>query len=416
MLNRKTYLRRLCEKLLREANEARENPFSEGDMALHQFTPDVPFNVKTTAVIYDCKKFFDMSVENGPTEGPFDDDLTMTWIYQTSIIGFLQQEKDGTTLRTGPDEKQKFKGDVSKMKANNEKIVKAFDIPEKIFNKSSNVAAQNWYFDKSSSWDGEEPAGDKSSGSDDSSKKKAQEDDIAFFYQNDGGTITSVAYDATSFLNSMKEAIKRGENVGKFVRYNTSASILGMIQLKEPGSYGKCNDAWEVKKSAGEGYGKLVYGMGYHVSGEVGSGWLMPDRKTISDKARNAWRSVRKKSKGKPLDNIKHDKDNFVSDKFHDEYHTEDKSDDCITWPISPSSPGKYAINSDDDGGVEDAETQDAVNRAYAMGDMGYDFSKFSAKHENVIENLEKLGIKRDSIEGAFLDSALAKFGSDFVG
>ena len=226
------------------------------------------------------------------------------------------------------------------------------------------------------------------------------ESDIAFVYKLDSNSGVGVAYSPKAIIDGM-EKINAREEVQSLVRKDMEKiifnSILGYIRIKKAPM--GCNGAWEVKSSAAKnkGLGKLVYGMGYHMSAEAGSGFLMPDREALSDKAREAWRKVRKKSAGKTLDNIKHPQeyafvqkhlDNpFNHDPFHDKYHTEETSDDCITWPVAKNDPGGMA---EVEIGVEDEETQDAVNRAYAMGDMGYDFGTMNSIHNQMIDFMAK--------------------------
>lgn len=66
---------------------------------------------------------------------------------------------------------------------------------------------------------------------------------------------------------------------------------------------GKAFGSWQVYNAAGEGYGKILYGMGYALSP---SGLLMPDRLSVSPKAANAWykASQDKKRKAYKLDNL----------------------------------------------------------------------------------------------------------------
>jgi len=420
MLNRKTYLKRLCEKLLREADGTRENPFSEGDMALHQFTPDINYKERIAGTVYDCKKFFDMYMENAPAEGDIDD-LTLTWIYQTSMEGIVQPMKKGGILHTSPDKKKKLPADLTDMKSNNEKLMKALKLPGDLFKQSADTATQNWFYEKGD-WGYEEARPEpkeeeqykEPSAEDFKPTGKASEEDIAFYSTPlGGGEMLGIVYDATNVSSRLKEVSRGGKNPKSVLPDVCQASILGMIMIKRPDpKKGKCNGAWEVKQSAGPGYGKLVYAMGYHMSGQEGSGWLMPDREGLSSPARGAWKGVRKKGgKSKPLDNINHKDPDFKSDAFHDEHHTDDPSDDCVTWPVGEA--GSMAVNDGRDGGVEDAETQDAVNRAYALGDMGYDFKGLEARHADTLSLLDELNVPKDNFEKIITYLGREKFGSE---
>ena len=175
-------------------------------------------------------------------------------------------------------------------------------------------------------------------------------------------------------------------------------SIIAYISISEPSTDAKCNDAWEVNFSAGPGQGKLTYAMGYHLSP---TGRLIPDRKTLSDDAVNSWKKVRSKSEGIPLDDQDH-----KSDQFHDKYHTEDPTDDCLTYPIKDTK--KIDKINRRTAGV-DFETADAVNRSYEMGDMGYDFDMMSSVHESTIEKIKTFGFRKETFMD-FLESSASMF------
>ena len=232
--------------------------------------------------------------------------------------------------------------------------------------------------------------------------------DVGFVYKMSSEQGTGVAYNPKIIIDSLIDASSEYVKPIDFysLRDFCQSSVLAFIDIKKPKL--PCNGAWEVKASAAryQGEGKLAYAMGYHLSSLGGSGLLMPDRKGLSPYAREAWRKVRKKSAGKTLDNIrhpqKHASDEFNSDPFHDMYHTEETSDDCETWSVS------YRVLSSDFAsqrhGVEDEETQDAVNRTYAMGDMGYDFESMKRIHAEstrfIIDNFNFIAdLKEDALE-----------------
>ena len=85
-----------------------------------------------------------------------------------------------------------------------------------------------------------------------------------------------------------------------------------------------------------------------------------------------------------------------------------------IAKPGPCHPPGKHRVLDGDFAsqhrGVEDEETQDAVNRTYAMGDMGYDFESMKRIHAestrfiidnfNFVAKLDENAIEKALIHG----------------
>lgn len=168
-------------------------------------------------------------------------------------------------------------------------------------------------------------------------------------------------------------------------------AIVGMILIAP--SSGPCAGAWEVKHSAGPGYGKLVYSMGYHMAP---NGRLIADRSSLSSDAQDAWLKVRKKSEGIPLDDM------YAPD---DEKKTSDESDDCELWRVSSTGKKGKATTST---GVADEKTADAVNRAYSMGDGGFNFKAMQKASDSFLADL--------SLDESFLDDTFVECGRGFFG
>ena len=95
-------------------------------------------------------------------------------------------------------------------------------------------------------------------------------------------TITNPKVDSLTYKNILVDKVIKG--------------VIRLAASSQP-----CNDAWEVTTSAGPGYGKLIYGVGFALAP---NGRLMPDRMSVSSSASAGWarqfNSPRKKFK---LDN-----------------------------------------------------------------------------------------------------------------
>ena len=215
------------------------------------------------------------------------------------------------------------------------------------------------------------------------SKKNVPIENLALF-RNTSATETTEGerlggvYDATvveNFLNSeLFDELSEDEREQELLDTIYSAAVA-VIQIAHSGEqgYGNCRDAWIVHAAAGPGYGKLVYSVGYELSS---SGKLIPDRRSLTSDAINAWMKVKQKSEGEPLDDIENPK-------------TPDKSDDCVVWPVTKGMKSKNKLS--DGLGKEYA---DVVNRAYALGNTEYDTGQMIARDFDVARIAEKKGMK----------------------
>lgn len=195
------------------------------------------------------------------------------------------------------------------------------------------------------------------------------------YVKYEGVTRTAIAYDADKLVSLLAG---ESEIASSHLESCIIDCTLGTIMIREtPKIKGPCAGAWEVIGSAGRGYGKLVYAMGYFMSP---TGRLIPDRSSLTQDAILAWATVNR-SAGIPLDDKTHP--DSGREPFHDLYHTEDPSDDCLIY--NTGAPGE--IKSRNVRGVDrlDPVYVDAVNRAYAMGTMGYDVKGMVASHERFL-------------------------------
>jgi hypothetical protein len=145
-----------------------------------------------------------------------------------------------------------------------------------------------------------------------------------FITTSEEGYKTAVIYDSALALNP------GGTNPiwMKSEAFLGTQLVKGLIAIQP--AENPCWGAYEVKISAGPGLGKLVYGVGYAMSP---SRILIPDRKLVSDKAREAWGKVYAKPQVK---------------KFHldnkNVRRTPEPEDDCeVHNPDDPNNPLNYA-------------------------------------------------------------------------
>jgi hypothetical protein len=125
-------------------------------------------------------------------------------------------------------------------------------------------------------------------------------------------------YDTSKALLMLPKLIKKGAS-----NLDAHRIIRGYTSIKQPSE--PCNGAWEVKGSAGPGYGKLVYGVAYAASP---TGILMSDRKSVSEPAQAGWKRARDQRISKELDDFEEPK-------------TPDPSDDCEVY----KAPGREFLN-----------------------------------------------------------------------
>jgi hypothetical protein len=110
----------------------------------------------------------------------------------------------------------------------------------------------------------------------------------------------AVLVDTKKFDEEFKKAKKSNKLFTDLdaVKIAARSSVVGYISVGPP-LRGSAWGAWEVTRSAGRGYGKIVYGMGYALSPR---GLLIPDRTSVSDDARSAWEKASKTRDSLQLD------------------------------------------------------------------------------------------------------------------
>jgi hypothetical protein len=156
-------------------------------------------------------------------------------------------------------------------------------------------------------------------------------------------------------------------------KYFADNILRGFIDIGVPrrsdvtDKVGKCNGAWEVYHSAGPGYGKIVYGMGYALSP---SGRLIPDRSSVSSDAFKGWTGAFNSSRPRiPLDDIEHQ-----HQLPGNEYHTDDPSDDCSVYDLTDIDGGDVTV----------------LNQAYdSEGWERTELDDLGGYHDENIQNLE---------------------------
>ena len=239
-----------------------------------------------------------------------------------------------------------------------------------------------------------------------SSASVYKKDHVAFCYIDEGSVgKTGVAY-RVDLLDYMLSAKQSGDP--KYVEMELENmivdSMVATVTIGKPAtisaSAGKCNGAWSISSVAGPG--KLAYGMGYFMSP---TGKLIPDRSSLTTKAKEAWIGVHTmtagtKDEGETLDDQEHpDKG---QDSFHDAHHTpDDDSDDCVTW--STYEVGPFAA--------------DALNRSYSLLQRSrkeYNFEKMIMTHEQFVNNLSKYGISPTDFEENMLFASSTFFMNNY--
>lgn len=96
-------------------------------------------------------------------------------------------------------------------------------------------------------------------------------------------SFSATLYNPNRLLADLR-AVKGGLASDDILFDACSRAVVGEITIEEPND--PCLGAWYVGTIAGEGYGKILYGLGYALSPE---GILMPDREAVSHKAYRAW-------------------------------------------------------------------------------------------------------------------------------
>jgi len=189
-------------------------------------------------------------------------------------------------------------------------------------------------------------------------------------------------------LSAFKEAMKEIEEIkGKktlitpldVAKFAARESIVGYISVGPP-THGKAYGAWEVTRSAGPGYGKLLYAIGYALSP---NGLLMPDRSSVSSSARKGWEKA---------------------SKTHE------------TLPLDPLPPENKTATKEDDSEVHDEEGYEFLDRVYkAQGwEKGTVDQLIAAGNSLEASLAKKFKGKTDSIIGRFLSAGTSLFSKHY--
>jgi len=201
--------------------------------------------------------------------------------------------------------------------------------------------------------------------------------------------MTATLYRQNELLNSLRAHSRIGIKLKGWALTSTcSDAIVGHITVKKPTE--PCAGAWEVILSAGEDYGKILYGLGYAMSPK---GILMSDRSTVSQKAYGGWMKQKGKRNAIELDDI---------DLPPERQKTpDDPSDDCV-------------LHNNDDG---DCGNRDTSPLNYAYEALGWEKGMLKAlkeEHEAMALQLYKFDIERSEIERALSEASFEFFRSSY--
>ena len=180
------------------------------------------------------------------------------------------------------------------------------------------------------------------------------------------------AFNAALKANKAKSSLFTSLDVAKFA---AGESVVGYISVGPP-LHGKAWGAWEVTRAAGKGYGKIIYSIGYALSPK---GLLMPDRTSVSDDARDAWKKASKTHASLELDAL---------------------------------PPMNKTDTREDDAEVHDEEGFEYLDRAYkATGDENDMLNRLLAAGENLEADLKKkFKGKEQQVIGRFLSAGSRLF------
>jgi len=159
-------------------------------------------------------------------------------------------------------------------------------------------------------------------------KSAPPSDDLAVAVETLGGQYNATIYSPSSLTRVFESGAYPNRATGSVKNYRALQKfdvIRGYVIIEKPDM--PCNDAYEVKASAGPGIGKVIYGVAFALSP---SGILIPDRMSVSSYAQKGWAAQYARRKKKSLDDFDHDPTD--SDSFHAKHHTKKLSDDCSTY------------------------------------------------------------------------------------
>jgi hypothetical protein len=143
----------------------------------------------------------------------------------------------------------------------------------------------------------------------------------AFVYKHKD-EICGVIYDVTVARDNV-EKIMNANSTEELNSFMIDQVIKGYVVVG-PQILSRCDDSWMVYKSAGPGYGREVYGLGYSLSP---TGKLSPDRESVSRSAQFGWAAQVGKRPSTQFDDMSHS-----HDMPGNEYHTDDTADDCQVY------------------------------------------------------------------------------------
>jgi hypothetical protein len=205
---------------------------------------------------------------------------------------------------------------------------------------------------------------------------------LAVKIRNIGALKQAIIYDAQGLMDNiekLEELRRSGVGTPLIRKYISDTFVKGFIEVGPPRgvglSAGPCNGAWMVYRSAGPGYGKIVYGVGFALSP---TGRLIPDRLSVSDSAKVGWDKQFTGGRGRlPLDDIDAHR-NGGSIRPHPN-HTDDPSDDCIVFKD---------LSYEDDGASYDNDQQ--LNYSYdAVGWEVAELEKMMAQHDSLMSQMK---------------------------
>lgn len=199
---------------------------------------------------------------------------------------------------------------------------------------------------------------------------------LAAYVESKAKSASITLYDASAVEDLKAAAVllkaEDAERAGEFL--HSSGVVKGYIKIAAPMK--PCNDAWQVKFSAGPGYGKFLYGAAFEVSP---SGFIMPDRGQVSTSAAAGWSSAAQKSREVlPLDNYKKPK-------------TKPKSDDCKVYG------------------------DEVLDAAYSAEGWEFGFMRSARReHTSTVEFMEDMGVMPKRFELALVLAGVLVFRANY--
>jgi hypothetical protein len=149
-------------------------------------------------------------------------------------------------------------------------------------------------------------------------------DELAAFISDDygedeEGIISAIIYHPMAILENLETLVSMTNyvEISNWLANNCVKGFIEILESAKDAGLGPCYDSAVVNRSAGPGYGKVVYGVGYALSP---SGKLAPDRENVSNKAKESWGKAFASSRERvQLDDFIHD-----HGEPGNEYHTDD--------------------------------------------------------------------------------------------